>query len=127
MPIQNEIREKVLAYCEAVEKQDKAAFRALFARDAALISIATLFDGIEAITERFLEGIRNAYQSIRLIPEDISVRLRDETTAVVVFRYHTECVRRDDGSDYGIAGLETQVFQRIDGDGKIIHLHYSKA
>lgn len=125
--MQTEIREKVLAYCEAVEKQDKEAFRALFDREAALISIATLFDGIDAITDGFLEKIGNVYRSIKLIPEEISIRLRDETTAIVVFRYHTECVRRDDGSDYGIAGLETQVFQRTDGDWKIIHLHYSKA
>ena len=125
--MQNEIRKKVLAYCDAVERQDKEAFRRLFDRNAALISIATLFDGIGAITDGFLGKIGEAYRSIRLIPKDISIRLRDDTTAIVIFRYHTECIRRDDGSDYGIAGLETQVFQRTDGDWKIIHLHYSKA
>ena len=30
--------------------------------------------------------------------------------AVVIFQYHTECIRREDGSEFGIAGMETQVY-----------------
>ena len=120
------IREKVLAYCEAVEKQDQNAFRILFDRDATLISISTLYNGIDAIADDFLGAIQRAYQTIRLIPEDIDIRLRENDTAVVIFQYHTECIRREDGSEYGIAGMETQVYIRKDEDWKLIHVHYSK-
>ena len=120
------IREKVLAYCEAVEKQDQNAFRILFCRDATLISISTLYNGIDAIADDFLGAIQRAYQIIRLIPEDIDIHLQENDTAVVIFQYHTECIRREDGSEYGIAGMETQVYIRKDEDWKLIHVHYSK-
>ena len=124
--MKNVIRKKVLAYCEAVEKQDQNAFRELFDRDATLISISTLFDGIDAIANNFLGAIQKAYQTIRLIPEEIDIRLRENDMAVVIFQYHTECIRREDGSEYGIAGMETQIFIRKDDDWKLIHVHYSK-
>ena len=120
------IREKVLAYCEAVEKQDQNAFRILFDRDATLISISTLYNGIDAIADDFLGAIQRAYQTIRLIPEDIDIHLQENDTAVVIFQYHTECIRREDGSEYGIAGMETQVYVRKDEDWKLVHVHYSK-
>ncbi len=120
------IREKVLAYCKAVEKQDREAFRRLFDPAGTLISIGTLFDGADAVADDFLAKIGAAYLSIRLIPEDIAVSFRGDDTAVVIFRYHTECIRRDDGSEYGIAGLETQVFVRKNGDWLLTHVHYSK-
>ena len=124
--MRNMIRKKVLAYCEAVEKQDQAAFRGLFDRDATLISISRLFDGVDSIAVDFLGAIQSAYQTIRLIPENIDIRLRDNDTAIVLFQYHTECIRREDGSEYGIAGMETQVYIRKDEDWKLIHVHYSK-
>ena len=120
------IREKVLAYCEAVEKQDQNAFRILFGRDATLISISTLYNGIDAIADDFLGAIQRAYQIIRLIPEDIDIHLQENDTAVVIFQYHTECIRREDGSEYGIAGMETQVYIRKDEAWKLVHVHYSK-
>ena len=124
--MKNAIKKKVLDYCEAVEKQDQNAFRELFDRDATLISISTLFDGIDAIANDFLGAIQRAYQTIRLIPEDIDIRLRENDMAVVIFQYHTECIRRKDGSEYGIAGMETQVYVRKDEDWKLVHVHYSK-
>ena len=124
--MKNAIRKKVLAYCEAVEKQDQNTFRELFDRDATLISISTLFDGIDAIANNFLDAIQKAYRTIRLIPEDIDIRLRENDMAVVIFQYHTECIRRENGSEYGIAGMETQVYIRKDEDWKLIHVHYSK-
>ena len=124
--MKNAIRKKVLAYCEAVEKQDQNTFRELFDRDAILISISTLFDGIDAIANNFLDAIQKAYRTIRLIPEDIDIRLRENDMAVVIFQYHTECIRRENGSEYGIAGMETQVYIRKDEDWKLIHVHYSK-
>ena len=31
-------------------------------------------------------------------------------------QYHTGCIRREDGSEYGIAGMETQVYIRNDNE-----------
>ena len=59
--MKNAIKKKVLDYCEAVEKQDQNAFRELFDQDATLISISTLYDGIDAIATDFLGGIQKAY------------------------------------------------------------------
>lgn len=124
--MKNMIQKKVLAYCKAVETQDQAAFRELFNKDATLISISTLYDGVDAIAVDFLGVIHRAYQTIRLIPENIDIRLQDNDTAIVLFQYHTECIRREDGSEYGIAGMETQVFIRKKSDWKLMHVHYSK-
>ena len=91
-----------------------------------MVVISTLYDGIDAIANDFLGAIQRAYQTIRLIPEDIDIRLRGNDMAVVIFQYHTECIRREDGSEYGIAGMKTQVFIRKDDDWKLVHVHYSK-
>ena len=123
------IEEMVLAYCEAVQTQDETAFRSLWAREseATLISIATVFRGIESIVRDFLLGVIQAkYASIHLIAEELQVSLRGADTAVVLFRYHTKCIRRDDGEPYGIAGVETQLFVREAGEWKLSHVHYSK-
>ena len=120
------IRQKVLEYCTAVEKQDRTAFRQLFDQDATLISISTLFDGIDSIANDFLGVIQKAYQTIRLIPENIDIRFWNDNMAVVIFQYHTECIRREDGSEYGIAGMETQIYMHKNGDWRLTHVHYSK-
>ena len=122
----NEIQQMVLAYCDAIEKQDQDAFNDLFDRDATLISIATLFQGRDTIINDFLKRLHSIYLSIKLIPENISIRFLNSEMAVVIFEYHTECIRREDGSNYGIAGLETQVFVLKEDSWKITHLHYSK-
>ena len=122
------INDKVLAYCEAIHTQDAKAFEALWSQKSpcTLISIGTVFSGYDSIYNDFLiNGIRAAYERIDLIPEDISVTYQDETTAIVTFRYHTECIRRSDGSPFGIAGVETQVWKKED-DWQMVHLHYSK-
>ena len=41
--------------------------------------------------------------------QNIDIHLQENDTAVVIFQYHTEYIRREDGSEYGIAGMETQV------------------
>lgn len=122
------LKEKVLAYCEAIHTQNPEAFRALWSTetDCTLITIGTVFSGYDSILNDFLiGGIRAHYETIRLIPEDIAVTYRDDRYAVVTFRYHTECIRREDGSPFGIAGVETQVW-KMEDDWRMVHLHYSK-
>lgn len=123
------LEEKVYAYCDAIHNQDENAFRALWSLEGSctLISIGNVFRGYDSIYQDFLVGgIQKAYVDIRLIPEEINMTYEKDGYAIVTFRYHTECIRRDDGSSYGIAGVETQVWKKED-DWRMVHLHYSKA
>ncbi len=124
------VREKVLSYCEAIHTQDPVLFESLWSKEnhdnCILISVGKIFKGYESILQDFLlGGIQATYESIELIPEDIAVTYQDAGYAIVTFPYHTECIRRDDGSPFGISGVETQVWKHED-EWRMIHLHYSK-
>ena len=74
----------------------------------------------------FLIGkIQAAYRQITLISQRVDVRIVSEEQAVVVFSYSTDCIRRDSGEPFGIAGLETQVYCKEKGRWKLTHVHYS--
>ena len=119
----------VAAYQHAVRTQDLDLFRSIWAKDTpvSLISISTLYSGYEAVSQDFLiGGIQKSYTSIELIAEKIEPRLINENTALIIFSYHTECIRREDGTPHGIRGLETQVAVKENGEWKLQHIHYSK-
>lgn len=126
-------KEKILnlvkAYQKVIHSQNKEDFISLWTcqDNNTLISLTNQFNGIESIYQDFLiGGIQKAYLKIDLIAENIDIHFMNENIAVVVFQYHTECIKRDTGEDYGIAGLETQVLQKIDDQWKLVHIHYSK-
>lgn len=124
-----EIQAMVERYVRAIETQDKEDFCALWADtpECVLISIANQYVGVERIYQDFLiDGIQAAYSQIKLIAETVEIHEISDTLATVVFRYHTECIRREDGAPYGIQGLETQVYIKQEGDWKLLHVHYSK-
>lgn len=114
-------------YCEAVHTQDEDSFKKLWSSlpNNTLISIRKPFEGTDAIVRDFLGLIRDSYTAIDLISDDIRIHLVNPSTAIALFRYHTVCVRRDDGSDYGIEGVETQLFVNESGSWKLHHVHYS--
>lgn len=123
------VKELVLRYVGAIQTQDKSEFCGLWAEnpDCALVALTSQYLGVEAIYQDFLLGrIQASYKTIRLVPESIDVHLLREDLATVIFQYHTECVRREDGADYGIRGLETQVAVKAGGEWKLQHIHYSK-
>ena len=121
--------EKVVAgYAEAIHSMDPEELRPLWAEGApcTLVSIGTVYHGTDSICEDFLVGgIARAYASIDLIAEGVEVNLVDGDHATVIFRYHTECVRRVTGEPYGIQGVETQVLVREGGSWRLQHVHYS--
>lgn len=124
-----EIKQVVLRYTEAIHTQNKEDFYALWANnnDCVLISITKQFQGIDSIYEDFLiGGIQAGFSTIKLVAESIDVHEISETLATVVFQYHTECILRESGEPFGIAGLETQVLVKEDGQWKLQHVHYSK-
>lgn len=128
--MQEEILNSVRKYREVVRTQDKQLYDSLFSdrRHCRLISGGNLYEGKESIYADFLiGGIRQAYSAIELVSEDVEITELGGDTAVVTFRYHTECVRRENGEPYGIRGVETQVLVREEGTWKIMHVHYSIA
>ena len=117
------------SYAKAIHSLDPEELRPLWAEGAlcTLISIGTVFRGVDSICDDFLGGgIAGAYKSIDLIAEDVEVNLVDGDHATVIFRYHTECVRRATDKPYGIRGVETQVLVREGGSWRLQHVHYSK-
>ena len=123
------VKELVLRYAKAIQTQDKGEFCGLWAEnpDCALVALTSQYLGIEAIYRDFLLcRIQASYKTIRLVPESIDVHMLREDLATVIFQYHTECVRREDGADYGIRGLETHVAVKEDDEWKLQHVHYSK-
>ena len=117
-------------YKQAIHTQDEAFFRSLWADDTdnALLSVTKDYHGTDAIVRDFLiGGIRAAYQEITLIADNEPVvRFLTDEIAVIIFRYHTECIRRETGEPYGIAGLETQIVRKTPDGWKLTHVHYSK-
>ena len=122
-----EIERLVQHYTEAIHSQDETAFKSLWTGDAtnALISGTKYFEGVDSIYQSFLIGlIQKKYASISLVNDGLQSYLLTGDTAVVIFRYHTECVIRETGSPYKMAGIETQVLKKIHGSWKIAHIQY---
>lgn len=129
MAKKTEILDLVAKYQQLIHDQSRELFEEVFSKDenCNLISIVTQFQGRESIFNDFIiGGIQKAYSKIDLIADEINVYEINETLATVVFKYHTECIRRDSGEPFGFAGVETQVMIKEEGNWKILHVHYSK-
>lgn len=123
------ITELVSKYQQAIHTQNENDFRALWTDENTntLISIANKYEGINSIYQDFLiNGIQASYSDINLIADDIHINFLDNSTAIVIFNYHTECIKRDTHEPYGIMGIETQVVKKIGNEWKLVHIHYSK-
>jgi len=112
-------------YCDAIRDNDAEAFRAVWAGEPTdtVISQSTLYEGPTRVME-FLGTLHKVYDSIVLVNDGLDAHLLTLDVAIVVFRYHTECVRAGTGEPYGIEGLETQVLRRVDGGWRIAHIQY---
>ena len=123
------LHETVNKYCLAVKTQDKDLVYSIFSKNnkCMLISVGKVFEGLDSIFQDFLGLIKQLYSKIELIKdEDLKINFIDEKTAIVIFKYHTECILRENGKDFGINGVETQLIIKEDGNWKIVHIHYSK-
>ncbi len=124
-----QINELINKYCLAVKTQDKNLVDKIFSQNKKcnLISIATVYEGVDSIYQNFLGLIKKMYSKIELIKdEELKINFINETTAILIFKYHTECILRENGEKFGINGVETQLVIKEEGDWKIVHIHYSK-
>lgn len=129
MTDQEQIKQLVNRYIQAIHTQDKDEFLSLWTGSDAdtMISITRVFSGTASIYQDFLiDAIQARYSNIDLYSDSLTIHVLDEKTAIVIFAYHTQCTLRENGEDYGIQGLETQVLRKIDGQWKLQHVHYSK-
>jgi len=124
------INQLVQDYKMAIHTQDESFFKSLWTASPTdtMISITHQYVGLDSIYADFLiNRIQKAYQEITLIEDSQPViHFLDESTAIVIFEYHTECIKRDTLAPYGIQGLETQVVKKINQEWKLAHVHYSK-
>ena len=124
------IKELVNKYCKAVNTQEKNDVYSIFSKvqKCNLISVGTIFEGVDSIYQNFLiDLIRKFYTKIELIKdEELKINFINENTAIVIFKYHTDCLLRENGEKFGIKGVETQVVVKEEGEWKITHIHYSK-
>ena len=124
------INETVNNYCLGVKTQDKDLVYSIFSKNkkCTLISVGTVFQGIDSIYQDFLVNlIQKLYSKIELIKDEkLEINFIDEKTAAVIFKYHTECILRENGEKFGINGVETQLIIKEDDNWKIVHIHYSK-
>ena len=122
------IKQLFYNYAHAVNSQHETEFKVLWSsKENMLISITDQFTGTDAIYQDFLiGGIQKCYESIDLVVENIDIRMIDDNKAIVVFKYHTECICRETHEPYGIQGLETQIVIKENNQWKLMHIHYSK-
>ena len=119
----------VKKYCELIHSQNEKDFKELWCKnkECMLISVGKVFKGIDSIYKDFLiDLIQNSYSIIDLIPDDIDVNINSDDLAIIIFKYHTDCILRKNGEKFGIKGIETQIFIKEDNLWKLKHIHYSK-
>ena len=88
----------------------------------------SVFEGVDSIYKEFvIDLIQKFYTKIELIKdEEPKINFIDNEHAVIIFKYHTDCILRENGEKFGINGVETQVLIKEDGNWRIVHIHYSK-
>jgi hypothetical protein len=119
----------VKKYCELIHSQNEKDFKELWCKnkECMLISVGKVFKGIDSIYKDFLiDLIQNSYSIIDLIPDDIDVNINSDDLAIIIFKYHTDCILRKNGEKFGIKGVETQIFIKEENLWKLKHIHYSK-
>lgn len=125
----NEILELVAKYQKLANTQSRELFEEVFAHNEHCneIAIVNHFTDRESIYNDFFIGrLQASYSRIELIADEIIVNEISDELAIVIFKYHTDCNLRETGEPFGIAGLETQVMIKEEGQWRILHVHYSK-
>ena len=125
-----EINNVINQYWLAIGSQIEKDFKNIFSKNKKcyLISVGRVFEGVDSIYKEFvIDLIQKFYTKIELIKdEEPKINFIDNENAVIIFKYHTDCILRENGEKFGINGVETQVLIKEDGNWRIVHIHYSK-
>ena len=128
MSAELECRQLVENYAKAVQTQNWRDFDIVFSKqkECRLISGRNEYVGRDAIFQEFLvERIGKKFSRITLVVDDVEFNHVMHNVMIIVFRYHTECILRENGEPFGIQGVETQFAALEDGAWHLVHVHYS--
>jgi ketosteroid isomerase-like protein len=120
------VEHTVEMYQKLIHEPSLELTKKIFLEDAVLISGTNPFYGPVGIyTEFLINLLYQKYSTVELVKEDLEIKYLDDTSAIAIFHYHTECVLRENGQPHGIAGIETQVLRKHGDEWKIAHVHYA--
>lgn len=129
MTTQEQIKELIKKYQRLINNPSHELFDEIFAKNAFCTEIAIIdcYEGRESVYDNFIIGrLQKRFARIELIADSVTVNEISDDLAIAIFKYHTDCNLREDGSPFGIAGIETQVYIKENGEWKLLHVHYSK-
>lgn len=119
----------VKKYQLLINKPSKELFDEVFAHNSYCteIAITDYYQGSENVYNNFIIGrLHNRFSQIELIADEIIINEISDKLAITIFKYHTDCILRENGTSTGISGLETQVMIKENDEWRILHVHYSK-
>lgn len=116
------VRRALEAYDQAVAKKDVETVRNLLAQDVLLYEHSVRNDGAKDAFENHLKpeilesgGLQLTFSDVRITPET--------DLALVTRQYRVR--GKIQGREIDATGNETLVWQKLDGQWKILHIHYS--
>ena len=126
--MEKQVVEVVEKYIKSIHTQTKEDFDSVWSNqhNCSLISIKNVFTNRDEIFDHFYGLLGQIYSTIDLVNDGITVNMVNDELAIVIFKYHTECIRQDTNEPFGIEGLETQVIIKENNVWKLLHVHYSK-
>jgi ketosteroid isomerase-like protein len=121
---EDSVRKTLAAYDQAVAKQDVDTVRTLLAPEMLLYEHSVRNDGAKDAFENHLKPEILEGDGLQLSFSDLRVTT-SSGLALVTRQYSVK--GRSEGKAFDSSGNETLVWKRMDGQWKIIHIHYSHA
>ena len=120
------LRELIQAYTDSVGSLDMQAAERIWSTgaDTSFIHPRGHQVGWEDIKQAFYLETMGRFKQRELKAHGISIRQMTPTTAWGDFYWNFEATL-EDGSSITTAGRETQIWQKVGGQWKIVHVHYS--
>ena len=122
LAIQPVVEEALQEYNNAFRAKDVAAIRNLLAEDVLLYEHSVKNDGIEDVYGHHLKPEIEAFEGLQLDFSDVRITQADDM-ALVTRDYKVKGKLGERMID--AKGNETMVWRQINGNWKIIHIHYS--
>ena len=113
------------AYIKTINDGDVDLARQIWANEGVVTFIGPQghFKGVEQICERIVMSFKNNFIKRDLKKEDLTI-IVEGNSAWAEFTWQFDAVRSD-GRDHNARGRETQIFRKVRGKWKLVHIHYS--
>ena len=113
------------AYIRTINDGDTDLARQIWANEGLVTFIGPQghFKGVDEICERIVMSFKNNFIKRDLKKEDLTI-IVEGNSAWAEFTWQFDAVRSD-GRDHNARGRETQIFRKVRGKWKLVHIHYS--